>query len=125
MADAPTEASSSVGTMTFLFTDVEDSTQLWEQQPEAMRRALARHDAILRSAIEAHGGQVFKTWGDAFCAAFSSVPDAIEAGLAAQRALLAEVPRVRVRMAVADGAAELREGDYFGPALNRVARLLA
>src|SRR5712691_6570302 len=70
MADLPT------GTVTFLFTDIEGSTRLWEQHPEAMRAALARHDALLRQAIEARGGHVFKTMGDQFCAAFAGAPDA-------------------------------------------------
>src|SRR5438270_4291439 len=75
------------GTVTFLFTDIEGSTQLWEQYPEAMRQALARHDALLRHAIEAHGGHVFKTVGDQFCAAFATASDALAAALAAQRDL--------------------------------------
>jgi predicted ATPase/class 3 adenylate cyclase len=116
------------GTVTFLFTDIEGSTKLWEQHPNAMRLALARHDAILRRVIESHGGHVFKTIGDAFCAAFATAPDALGAALAAQRALHAEVwgevEPLRVRVALHAGAAEQREGDYFGPPLNRVARLL-
>src|SRR5947209_7689560 len=75
------------GTITFLFTDIEGSTKLWEQQPDAMRLALARHDALLRVAIERNGGHVFKTIGDAFCAAFAQAPDALAAALTAQRAL--------------------------------------
>ena len=117
------------GTVTFLFTDIEGSTALWERYPEAMRQALARHDAILREAIAAHRGHVFKTIGDAFCAAFSTAPEALAAAAAAQRALhgesWGEVGPLRVRMALHTGAAELRDGDYFGPPLNRVARLLA
>ncbi len=121
------------GTVTFLFTDIEGSTQLWEQQPGAMREALARHDALLRQAIEAHRGYVFKTVGDAFCAAFTTAPDALAAALDAQRALRAQadaapVPapvRIRVRMALHTGAAQERDGDYFGPAVNRVARLMS
>src|SRR6266849_947250 len=81
IADLPT------GTVTFLFTDIEGSTRLWEQQPQAMQAALARHDALLRQAIETHGGFVFKTIGDGFCAAFASPEDAVAAALAAQRAL--------------------------------------
>src|SRR5947208_465646 len=117
------------GIVTFLFTDIEGSTRLWEQQPEAMRAALAGHDALLRAAIEAHGGQIFKTVGDQFCAAFAAAPDALAAALEAQRALAAEtfaaVGPLRVRMALHTGAAEERGGDYFGPPLNRLARLLA
>lgn len=117
------------GTVTFLFTDIEGSTQLWERHPEAMKVALARHDALLRQAIEANNGYVFKTVGDAFCAAFPTTPDALTAALAAQRALFAEswgeVGSIRVRMALHTGAAEERDGDYFGQPLNRVARLLS
>ncbi len=117
------------GTVTFLFTDIEGSTQLWERCPEAMRAALARHDALLRRAIENNEGVVFKTVGDAFCAAFATAPDALKATLDAQRALSAEIWEgelsLRVRMALHTGAAESREEDYFGPPLNRVARLLA
>ena len=118
--------------MTFLFTDIQGSTRLWEQHPEAMKAALARHDAILRQAIESHGGHVFKTVGDAFYAAFTSAPDAVSAALDAQRALHAEAqkaapggPIIRVRMGLHSGAVEARDNDYFGPPLNRVARLMS
>src|SRR5919202_7130972 len=94
-----------------------------------MQGALARHDEILRSAIEERGGYVFKTVGDAFCCAFPTAPDALEAALVAQRGLLGEESErtgpLRVRMALHMGVAEEREGDYFGPPLNRVARLLS
>jgi predicted ATPase len=94
-----------------------------------MHAALARHDELLRLAIEEHGGYVFKTFGDAFCCAFPTAPDALEAALDAQRLLLkerwAESDPLRVRMALHMGAAEERDGDYFGPPLNRVARLLS
>jgi predicted ATPase/class 3 adenylate cyclase len=117
------------GTVTFLFTDVEGSTKLWERSPEAMRRALARHDEILRRVTEEREGYVFKTIGDAFCCAFPTAPAALEAALEAQRALFAEEwgfeGGVRVRMALHTGAAEERDGDYFGPPVNRVARLLS
>ncbi len=127
------------GTATFLFTDIEGSTRLWERAPEAMREALARHDALLREAVEAHRGHVFKTIGDAFCAVFAAAPDALVAALAAQRELAGMVVRaasevsgtaaeemgLRVRMAVHAGTAQARDGDYFGPTLNRIARLLA
>jgi hypothetical protein len=75
------------GTVTFLFTDIEGSTRLWERDASAMHSALARHDGILRSAIEERDGHVFKTVGDAFCAAFSSAPEALGAAISAQRAL--------------------------------------
>jgi len=124
MPDRPT------GTITFLFTDIEGSTKLWENHPDVMKTALARHDALLKKAIEARGGYVFKTVGDAFCAAFAEPTDALEAALAAQRALTAEtwpaeIGAIRIRAALHTGVAEEREGDYFGQPLNRVARLLA
>lgn len=115
------------GTITLLFTDIEDSTMLWEQQPEAMKFALAQHDMLLRQMIDGHNGYVFKTVGDAFCAVFANATDAMDAAIAAQRGLqapLANLP-IRVRMALHTGAVEERDGDYFGPALNRVARLLS
>jgi predicted ATPase/class 3 adenylate cyclase len=123
-------ASPPTGTLTFLFTDIEGSTKLWENNAPAMQAALARHDEILRGAIEEEGGYVFKTVGDAFCAAFPTAPDALEAALVAQRELFAEewdeeIGTLRVRMALHTGAAEERDGDYFGPPLNRVARLLS
>jgi class 3 adenylate cyclase len=116
-------------TITFLFTDIEGSTRLWEQHPEAMSLALARHDALLRAAIETNKGYIFKTMGDAFCAAFAAADDALAAAVAAQRALYAEawgeVGFLAARMALHTGTFQERGGDYFGPALNRVARLLA
>ena len=122
-------ASPPTGTLTFLFTDIEGSTKLWERNPRAMQEALARHDELLRRSIEERGGYVFKTVGDAFCCAFLTAPDALEAALDAQRLLLkeqwAESTPLRVRMALHMGAAEEREGDYFGPPVNRVARLLS
>jgi predicted ATPase/class 3 adenylate cyclase len=123
MAELPT------GTVTFLFTDIEGSTARWEQQPEAMRVALARHDALVRAAIQDHGGYVVKTTGDGFHAVFARAPDALVATLDGQCRLQAEpwgeVGALRVRMALHTGAAEERDGDYYGPALNRAARLLA
>ncbi|MHB8432788.1 MAG: ATP-binding protein [Candidatus Tyrphobacter sp.] len=117
------------GTVTFLFSDIEGSTARWESHADAMAPALLRHDALVRSAIEAHNGYVFKTIGDAFCAAFTTAPDALVAALDAQRALAAEdfsaVGGIRVRMALHAGTANERDGDYFGPTVNRVARLLA
>src|SRR5437868_2350134 len=72
--------------ITFLFSDIEGSTRLWERQPEAMAQALARHDALLRGAIETHGGRVFKTIGDAFCAVFPAAADALAAVVESQAA---------------------------------------
>jgi predicted ATPase/class 3 adenylate cyclase len=117
------------GTVTFLFSDIEGSTKRWETHPEEMECALARHDALVRGAVETHGGYVFKTIGDAFCAAFATAPDAIAAALEAQRTLQGEdfstVEGLCVRMALHAGASTERDGDYFGPTVNRVARLLA
>ncbi len=106
--------------MTFLFTDIEGSTRRWETDAGAMRIALAAHDEVLRKAIEAHGGWLFKHTGDGVCAAFGSPRSAVDAAVAAQRAL--ELP---VRMGLATGEAELRESDYFGTVLNRAARVMA
>src|SRR5918994_145697 len=117
------------GTVSFLFTDIEGSTKRWERQPQAMAAAVARHDSLMRAAIAEHGGHVFKTVGDAFCAAFSTASAALAAALAAQRGLAAEpwgdAGQIRVRMAVHVGVAEERDDDYFGPAVNRVARLMS
>src|ERR1700751_1748149 len=108
------------GVVTFLFTDVEGSTRRWEADAGAMRAALAAHDEVLRTAIEAHGGWLFKHTGDGVIAAFASPMSAVEAAVAAQQSL--ELP---VRMGLATGEAELREGDYFGTVLNRAARVMA
>jgi len=120
-------ASPPTGTLTFLFTDIEGSTRLWERDAPAMQAALARHDELLRRAIEEHGSYLFKTVGDAYCCAFPIAPDALEAALEAQRLLLKErwSEPLRVRMALHVGSAEERDGDYFGPPLNRVARLMS
>ncbi|HEY7908856.1 MAG TPA: adenylate/guanylate cyclase domain-containing protein, partial [Thermomicrobiales bacterium] len=117
------------GTVTFLFTDIAGSTARWEHDAEAMRGILARHDALLGTAVDTHGGVVFKTVGDAFYAAFTDAPAALDAALAAQYALFAEDwgsgDPLRVRMALHTGSVEARDGDYFGRPLNRVARLLS
>jgi predicted ATPase/class 3 adenylate cyclase len=108
------------GVVTFLFTDVEGSTRRWEADAEGMRVMLAAHDQVLRKAIEAHGGWLFKHTGDGVCAAFASPRSAVDAAVTAQRAL--ELP---VRMGIATGEAELRGADYFGAVLNRAARVMA
>jgi predicted ATPase/class 3 adenylate cyclase len=108
------------GVVTFLFTDVEGSTRRWETDADAMRIALAAHDDVLSKVIEAQGGWLFKHTGDGVCAAFASPRSAVDAAVAAQRAL--ELP---VRMGIATGEAELRGADYFGAVLNRVARVMA
>src|ERR1043165_1790859 len=126
------------GTVTFLFSDVEGSTTLWEQAPDAMRSLLAWHDGVLRSAIESSGGHVVKTTGDGAYAVFGTAKDAIAACLQAQRNLqgaaingasakpqACEPPiSLKVRMGLHSGVAELRDGDYFGVSLNRTARIM-
>ncbi len=117
------------GTVTFAFTDIEGSTERWERDRSAMETAVRRHDALVREAIVNHDGYAFKAAGDSFCAAFSHPADAVAAMLDAQRALAAEdfsaVNGLRVRAAIHTGTADERDGDYFGPAVNRIARLLA
>src|SRR5215469_13685230 len=117
------------GTVTFLFSDIEGSTRRWERDREAMSHALQLHDALIRESIESHGGYVFKVVGDSFYAAFPTAPEALAAAVRAQRAIAAtdfsSVDGLRVRMALHTGDADQRENDYFGPTVNRVARLLA
>ncbi|MDB5026697.1 MAG: LuxR family transcriptional regulator, partial [Candidatus Eremiobacteraeota bacterium] len=117
------------GSTFFMFTDIEGSTVRWDRDPDAMRDAVRHHDAIMRSAIEHCGGVVFKTIGDAFCAVFWGAGDAVGAALAAIRDLAAAdfsaVGGIRVRIALHVGTADERDSDYFGPTLNRVARLLS
>jgi predicted ATPase/class 3 adenylate cyclase len=116
-------------TYTFLFTDIEGSTRLWELQPDAMRIALDRHNAILRSVVEANQGRVFRTAGDAFFASFRSAPAALAAAVEAQKNLYREPwnldSPLRVRMALHSGEAEEEAGDYVGSSLNRIGRLIA
>ena len=116
------------GTVTFLFTDIEGSTPLWDAHPSAMGGALARHDEILRAAIDAGGGYVFATGGDGFCVAFDRAETAVTAAMTAQQALMAEPwpehVELRVRMGLHSGEADERDGNYFGPAVNRAARLM-
>jgi predicted ATPase len=106
--------------VTFLFTDVEGSTRRWENDPETMRGALAAHDEVLRTAIETHAGLLFKHTGDGVCASFASPRLAVDAAVAAQRAL-----QLPVRMGLATGEAERRGADYFGAVLNRAARVMS
>lgn len=121
MADLPT------GTVTFLFTDLEGSTALWQQHPERMADVIARHDAMLTAIISSHGGVVFRTVGDAVHAAFPDPSAAVEAALGVQRALAAEPwPDgivLRVRIGIHTGAVEVKGAVYAGHTLNRVARL--
>ena len=119
----------SVGTFAFLFTDIEGSTRLWEEQPQAMETALRRHDALLGETIAAYQGKVFKRVGDACYAVFPVANEAVAAALAAQRRLLAQewpvTGGLRVRMAVHAGSATQRDNDYFGPCLNMAGRLVS
>jgi predicted ATPase/class 3 adenylate cyclase len=108
------------GVVTFLFTDVEGSTRRWEADAQAMRAALVVHDKVLRTAIEAYDGFLFSHTGDGFVAAFASPMSAVNAAIDAQREL-----GLPVRMGLATGEAELRDGDYFGTVLNRGARVMA
>jgi predicted ATPase/DNA-binding CsgD family transcriptional regulator len=103
-----------------LFTDVEGSTRRWEADADAMRAALTAHDEVLCKAIEAQGGWLFKHTGDGVCAAFASPRSGVDAAVAAQREL-----QLPVRMGLATGEAEMRDGDYFGAVLNRAARVMA
>ena len=119
------------GTVTFLFTDIEGSTKLWEQYPEAMKTALARHDEILRQTIEEHRGHIIKTTGDGVHAAFGTALDGVSAALNAQQAFYAakwneiNPHHVKIRIGLHTGEAEARAGDYYGPTLNRAARLMS
>jgi predicted ATPase len=106
--------------LTFLFTDIEGSTRRWEADADEMRAALAIHDDVMRKIVEAKQGRLFKHTGDGVCVVFDSPRSAIDAAVAAQRAL--DLP---VRMGIATGEAELRGDDYFGSVLNRAARVMA
>ena len=118
-----------IHTATFLMTDIAGSTRLWEEQRDAMILALATHDQLLRTAVEDAGGTVVKTTGDGLLAAFERPGAAVRAAIAGQVAMAAHgwptAQPIRSRMAIHAGEAEVRDHDYFGPALNRVARLLA
>lgn len=116
--------------LTFLFTDIESSSRLWEEDPQAMEDLLDQHNEVLRQAIAAHRGSVFKTVGDGFCATFPDPIAALRSSLEAQIGLqttpsCTDLGPLRVRMALHTGPARVIEGDYFGPSVNRVARLLA
>src|SRR5260370_30524174 len=110
------------GTVTFLFTDLATSTRLWEEQPHAMKAALARHDELLGSAVTAHDGHVIKHTGDGLLAVFATADSAVSAAVDAQRALASEawgpIGSLRARMGLHTGVAEGRNGHYFGPVLN-------
>jgi predicted ATPase/class 3 adenylate cyclase len=116
------------GTVTFLFTDLEGSTRLWEQYPDAMKAASARHDALLREAIEAHHGSVVKMTGDGAHAVFASARHALDAAVFVQQRLQSteweNVEPFKVRMGLHTAETEMRDGDYFGSEVNRAARLM-
>src|SRR5271165_3998654 len=113
--------------VTFLFTDIEGSTRLWQADEAAMRAALSRHDELLVKAVADHDGVVFSSMGDGMAAAFSSASAAVAAALTSQRLLAAErwstATPIRVRIGIHTGEADTRDGDYFGTAVNRAARL--
>lgn len=117
------------GVVVFLFSDIEGSTTRWEAHSDAMQSAIRFHDASMRAAMDAHGGYLFKTIGDAFCVAFSTPTSALAAALQAQRQIqqhdFSAIDGLHVRMALHAGEADERDGDYFGNAVNRVARLLS
>jgi predicted ATPase/class 3 adenylate cyclase len=115
------------GTVTFLFTDVEGSTGLWERDPAAMEHGLRLHDELLAAVVAEHGGVVFAQAGDSFAAAFSSPADAVAAAVEVQRgvASMAGSVTLRLRIGLHTGKAYERDGNYFGPVVNRAARLMA
>jgi predicted ATPase/class 3 adenylate cyclase len=117
------------GIVTFFFSDIEGSTARWESHHDAMREAVERHERLVRAAIEQFGGYVFKIVGDAFCASFQDTDDAIQAAREAQRALAAEdftaVGGLRIRIGIHTGTSHERDDDYYGPTVNRVARLMS
>ncbi len=125
----PKRAELPSGTVAFLFSDVEASTRRWERYGEAMRDAMRRHDEILRKEIEGRRGYIFKTVGDAFCAAFWTVGETVDAAVEIQRRLgrtdFSNVDGLAVRMAIHVGETDERDGDYFGTAVNRAARLVS
>ncbi len=131
LAPKPSMPALPTGTITFLFTDVEGSTRLWEEEPDAMRQALARHDTLVVACVERHAGTIVRPRGegDSRFAVFTRATDAVAAACALQQALFSEpwptLTPLRVRMALHTGEADLREGDYHGTAVNRCARLRA
>src|SRR4029453_7284178 len=119
----------SAETLTFLFTDLESSTRLWERFPDAMKGAVERHDAILRDAVERADGRVIKITGDGLMAVFPSPADGTKASIQAQIGLQdeawGEAGPLRVRMGIHVGEAQERAGDFYGPPVNRAARIMA
>ena len=127
--DVVEDVAAPLGTVAFLFTDVVGSTRLWEECPSEMEVALAQHDELVSSAAAQHGGYVFSTAGDSFGIAFRGVDAAVSSAVATQRALeAASWPQgceIQVRMGIDVGEASERSGDYFGPVVNRAARLMS
>lgn len=116
------------GTVTFLFTDIEGSTRLWEKYPEGMKTALAKHDSLLGGIFLIHNGQIIKTTGDGFHVVFETATDAVQAAIHSQQALQKDTwdeATIKVRMGLHTGEAELRDGDYFGQTLNLAARIMS
>ena len=117
------------GTVTFLLTDIEGSTQLWESEPDAMADAVEWHDRLVRDAVTENGGYVFTTAGDSFAVAFGRTTDAVHAAELIQRRLddspRAATCQIRVRAGLHTGEAEEREGDYFGSTVNLAARIMS
>src|SRR5579884_1661389 len=117
------------GTVTFLLTDIEASTRLWDEHPEAMRAAVERHDSLCARIVAESGGYIVKSRGegDSVFAVFDSAADSVHSALALQRAFRTErwpgAVQLRVRMALHTGEAHVRDDDYFGAAVNRCARL--
>jgi len=119
------------GTITFLFSDIVGSSKLWERFPEAMEQVIAQHDDMLKAIINDHGGVVFKTMGDSISAAFESPVDSLAAAAQFQRAIGKTkwktfdplLPAIKIRIGIHSGTAKVRGGDYFGPTVNRVARV--
>src|SRR6478609_10102518 len=114
--------------LTFLFTDIEGSTSKWQEQPELMAHAVARHDAVLRSAVETHRGTIVKTTGDGIYAAFPNPGDGLGAVIEIQLALLDPASTgglaLAVRCGLHTGAVHARDNDYFGSTINRTARIM-
>ncbi|MGV8838954.1 MAG: hypothetical protein ACWA6X_01480 [Bauldia sp.] len=128
MKTATAQAPFADGVLTFLLTDIAGSVRQWEAAPARMRQLLRRHDAVLRQEVTLQAGHIFRTAGDSFHAAFALPASALEAAVAAQRALAGEdfsaLGSLRVRMAIHVGPAESRDGDYYGQGINQTARIL-
>lgn len=124
-----TETSTRSAIRTFLFTDIEGSTRLWEQEPARMRAAMARHDELSRKAVLGAGGQIVKTTGDGVHAVFADAVQALHAALTLQQAMAAPAPEdgiaLKLRCGVHCGECEARDGDFYGPVLNRAARVMS